>query len=172
MPADAYGIDHESHCPVSIAAGAQPCSCWPHWRIARLEERVEQLEEDKRVLNRMLGLSSNVEAIADRIESARVKELEDENAKLRRSVGNLEMEICEWQAATGLEDSSGDPGTITPANLEAEIRRLRAEKRATFEAGFHRGWLEREAIDGRRKTFQRDRCLAVALAEYDKKEGG
>ena len=40
MPADAYGIEHDAHCQV---ARSKRCVCDPHWRIARLEERAEQL---------------------------------------------------------------------------------------------------------------------------------
>lgn len=56
MPADAYGIEHDEDCVRRKAKAAahgddnchackafSRCTCDPRWRIARLEERAEQL---------------------------------------------------------------------------------------------------------------------------------
>lgn len=49
-----------------------------------------------------------------------------EIARLRADVARLEQLVCDFQAASMLE-RGGDPGGITPSDVEREVTRLRAD---------------------------------------------
>lgn len=55
---------------------------------------------------------------------ASVPWMEAERDRLRAEVAGLHEQLAEWQTATGLIGSGGDPSTITPDRLERYIARL------------------------------------------------